>query len=74
MQNKKEPTPVKAKAVCPNDNCHFEHNKEDALFCVLCGIMLDLDCSRCGDNPPYSRFCMFCGKETGKAGSDDVNL
>ena len=71
---KKESGDVKAKAVCPNENCRFEHNKEDALFCILCGIMLDLDCSRCGENPPYARFCMYCGKDIGKDAAEDVNL
>ncbi|MHC4599883.1 MAG: hypothetical protein ACYS47_12845 [Planctomycetota bacterium] len=74
MADKKSSQAIKAKSTCPNENCRFEHNGEDSLFCVLCGIMLDLECSRCSDNPPYARFCMFCGKEASKSTSDDVNL
>ena len=65
---------VKARTLCPNENCKFEFNHEDALFCVLCGIMLELECTRCNDNPPYARFCQFCGKDVGKGKSEDVNL
>ncbi|MHC5038002.1 MAG: hypothetical protein ACYTHM_11865 [Planctomycetota bacterium] len=65
---------LKAKPVCPNENCQFEFNKEDGLFCVLCGIMLDLDCSRCSDNPPYARFCMYCGKDIGKGKPEEGSL
>jgi hypothetical protein len=65
---------VKARNLCPNENCRFEFNKENALFCVLCGIMLDLECSRCKDNPPYARFCQSCGKDISKGKSEDVDL
>ncbi|MHC4780288.1 MAG: hypothetical protein ACYTFG_17095 [Planctomycetota bacterium] len=74
MPKENTPAQVKAKSVCPNENCKFEHNSEDSLFCVLCGIMLDLECGGCGNNPPYARFCMYCGKETAKDSTDDVNL
>jgi hypothetical protein len=74
MAKKEEPRLIKANTICPNENCRFEHNREDALFCALCGIMLDLECAYCLDNPPYSRFCMYCGKDIGKDKADDVNL
>lgn len=74
MAKSEAPRHIKAKPVCPNENCRFEFNRSDGLFCVLCGIMLDLECGHCADNPPYSRFCMYCGKDIGKDKPEDVNL
>jgi hypothetical protein len=68
------PEGVKANTVCPNDNCRFDYNQEDSLFCILCGIMLELNCSRCGDNPQYGKYCQFCGSDLHKAKSEDIDI
>ena len=44
------------------------------LFCILCGIMLELQCSRCNDNPQYARYCQYCGSDLHKSKSEDINL
>jgi len=68
------PDGVKANTTCPNDNCKFDFNAEDSLFCILCGIMLELKCNRCKDNPQYARYCQSCGSDLQKSGTEDINL
>ncbi len=68
------PSGVKASTTCPNDNCRFDYNSEDSLFCILCGIMLELKCSRCKDNPKYAKYCQYCGADLHKSKSEDINL
>jgi len=44
---------------CPE--CQFE-NPDEAKFCLMCGIKLELICPGCSkSNPPGSIFCMECG-------------
>ncbi|MGD2125906.1 MAG: adenylate/guanylate cyclase domain-containing protein [Desulfobacteraceae bacterium] len=47
---------------CPN--CHF-NNRENARFCLECGMRLELTCTQCGRLLPLSaKFCDECGQET----------
>lgn len=44
---------------CPQ--CQFE-NREDAKFCLECGMKLEIDCPQCGKVFPISaKFCDECG-------------
>jgi class 3 adenylate cyclase/tetratricopeptide (TPR) repeat protein len=41
--------------------CQFE-NREDAKFCLACGMKLEIDCPQCGKAFPISaKFCDECG-------------
>ena len=45
---------------CPQ--CQFE-NREDAKFCLECGMKLEIDCPQCGKAFPISaKFCDECGQ------------
>jgi hypothetical protein len=44
---------------CPE--CQFA-NREGAMFCIECGVKLEINCSKCSHlNPPASKFCEACG-------------
>ena len=47
---------------CPR--CLYEKHREEAAFCIMCGLNLYNSCEEGHRNPPDARFCFRCGKPT----------
>ncbi|HYA15442.1 MAG TPA: zinc ribbon domain-containing protein, partial [Syntrophales bacterium] len=51
--------------------CQFD-NRKGAKFCLQCGVIIELRCSRCNTLLPVAaNYCDYCGKKLGEPSKDE---